>query len=130
MKKTIKSQWEATDLGEPVKIIGIEISTRQDQISISQTKYIESILRNEGMSDANPVGMPMDPNVKLEPNPKANTLNHSNAYAKLLGELQYVANCPRPDISYTVNRLAAYTANPSLQHYGAVKRVLRYLAGT
>ena len=130
MKKTIKSRWEATDLGEPAKIIGIEISTRRDQISISQTKYIESILRNEGMNDANPVGMPMDPNVKLEPNPEANTPNRSNAYAKLLGELQYVANCTRPDISYTVNRLAAYTANPSLQHYGAVKRVLRYLAGT
>jgi hypothetical protein len=29
-----------------------------------------------------------------------------------------------------VNNLAAYTANPSLQHYGALKRILHYLAGT
>jgi hypothetical protein len=29
-----------------------------------------------------------------------------------------------------VNRLAAYTANPSLQHTGALKRILRYLSGT
>jgi hypothetical protein len=29
-----------------------------------------------------------------------------------------------------MNRLAAYTANPSLQHYGALKRILRYLNGT
>ena len=29
-----------------------------------------------------------------------------------------------------MNRLAAYTANPSLQHTGALKRILRYLAGT
>jgi hypothetical protein len=125
MKKTIKSRWEVTDLEEPAKIIGIEISSRRDQISILQTKYIESILQNEGMSNANPVGMPMDMNVKLEPNPKANTPNRSNAYAKLLGELQYVVNCTRPNISFTVNRLATYTVNPSLQHYGAVtcKRV-------
>jgi KUP system potassium uptake protein len=26
--------------------------------------------------------------------------------------------------------LAAYTANPSLQHHGALKRILRYLVGT
>jgi hypothetical protein len=29
-----------------------------------------------------------------------------------------------------VNRLAAYTANPGLQHHGAIKQILRYLAGT
>jgi hypothetical protein len=61
---------------------------------------------------------------------KENEPNRSNSYAKILGELQYLANCTRPDISYTVNRLAAYTANPSFKHYGMVKRILRYLAGT
>ena len=29
-----------------------------------------------------------------------------------------------------MNRLAAYTTNPSLQHVSALKRILRYLAGT
>ena len=36
----------------------------------------------------------------------------------------------RPDIAYTINRLAAYTANPSMAHYTAAKKVLRYLSGT
>ena len=36
----------------------------------------------------------------------------------------------RPDIAYAINKLAAYTANPSLQHIGALKCILRYLAGT
>ena len=35
-----------------------------------------------------------------------------------------------PDISYAVSRLALYTANPSMQHMGLLKRVLRYLKGT
>jgi hypothetical protein len=47
-----------------------------------------------------------------------------------LGELQYLANTTRPDIAYAVNRLAAYTANPSIQHTSALKQVLRYLCGT
>jgi hypothetical protein len=38
-------------------------------------------------------------------------------------------NVTRPDIAYAVNRLAAYTANPCLQHMGATKHILRYLAG-
>jgi hypothetical protein len=81
------------------------------------------------MAKANPVGMPLDPNVKLVPNPEDNELNRSNAYAKLLGELQYIANSTQQDILYTMNRLCAYTANPSLQHYGALKQILRYLVG-
>lgn len=47
----------------------------------------------------------------------------------MLGELQYIANIMQPDISYAVNRLALYTANPSLQHWTEIKRVLRYLSG-
>lgn len=47
-----------------------------------------------------------------------------------MGELQFLANATRPDIAYAVNRLAAYTANPSLQHVSMLKRMLRYLAGT
>ena len=82
------------------------------------------------MLDANPAAIPMDPNIKLAPNPDNNELNHSNLYAKLLGCLQFISNSTWPDISYAVNKLAAYTANPGLQHHSAIKQIHRYLAGT
>ena len=66
----------------------------------------------------------------IEPNPDGNQGDRSNSYARLLGELQFIANATRPDIAFAVNKLASYTANPSLQHSGMLKRVLRYLAGT
>jgi len=78
----------------------------------------------------NAVSTPLDPNMQLVPNPEGNIGNRSNSFARLLGELQYIANATCPDISYTVNRLALYTANPSLQHTTALKRILHYLAGT
>ena len=81
------------------------------------------------MENANPVATPLDPNMKLEPNSEERQPNRSNDYASLLGSLQYLAVATRPDIAYAVNRLAAYTANPSLQHYTAAKRVLRYVKG-
>jgi len=130
MKRSIESEWQATDLGEPSKIIGIEITIMPEYLRISQGKYVENLLRKENMAEANPVGMPLDPNIKIGPNLVYNKPNRSNSYAKLMGELQYLANATRPDISYAVNRLASYTANPSLEHYGSLKRILRYLAGT
>ena len=130
IKADIKAKWEVTDLGEPSKIIGIEITIGKDSITISQSKYIESILKKEGLERANPVTMPLDPNAPLVPNPEGNDSDRSNSFARLLGELQFIANATRPDIAYAVNRLASYTANPSMQHVGVLKHILQYLSGT
>ena len=78
----------------------------------------------------NAVSTPLDLNVTLEANPEGNISDRSNPYARLLGELQYITNTTCPDIAYAVNRLAAYTTNPSLQHHTALKRILWYLSGT
>lgn len=129
-KSDLCTQWEVTDLGEPSKIIGIEITQANDSITISQKIYIKSILECEGLSRANSITTPLDPNIKLEPNLDGNEGNRSNSFARLLGELQFLANSTRPDVAFAVNRLASYTANPSLQHVMVLKRILRYLAGT
>lgn len=130
MKTDIQLEWDVTDLGEPAKIISIEIMQDMNLITISQKGYIDSVLRKQKMLHANPVAMLLDPNVKLSPNPKGNKGSKSNAYARLLRELQYIANATRPDITFAVNRLASSTANPTLEHEGALKRILCYLAGT
>ena len=75
-------------------------------------------------------GTPMDPNIKLVPNPDDNKENWSNSFARLPGELQFLANSTQPNIAFAMNRLAAYTANLSLQHAKALKQILRYLART
>jgi hypothetical protein len=82
------------------------------------------------MDCSNAVSTPLDPNIPIEPNPEGNVGDRSNSFARLLGELQYIANATWLDITYAVNRLASYTANPSLQHTTALKRILRYLSGT
>jgi hypothetical protein len=130
MKAQIASKWQVTDLGEPSKIIGIEITCGSDYIAISQKQYIESILHKEKMERANPVATPLDLNVPIEPNPDPSDSDRSNPFARLLGELQYLANATHLDIAFTVNRLASYTANPSTLHYSMLKRILRYLVGT
>ena len=39
-----------------------------------------------------------------------------------------ISNSTKLDISFAVNKLAAYTANLGLQHHGTIKWILRYLA--
>jgi hypothetical protein len=82
------------------------------------------------MDKANAVGMPLDPQVTLKPNPDGNAGDRSNSYARLIGELQFIANVTRPDIAYAISNLSSYTANPTMQHVTALKCVLRYLSGT
>ena len=84
------------------------------KVIILQKQYIESILNKEGMEQVNLVSMPMDPKTIIEANPDGTKGSHSNSYARLLGELQYLANATQLNIAFAVNRLASYTTNPSL----------------
>jgi hypothetical protein len=51
-------------------------------------------------------------------------------YAELVGSLNWLANCTRPDIATAVGTLCRFIGNPGKQHWTAAQRVLRYLAGT
>ena len=118
------------DLGEPSKIIGIKISCDDKSITISQKLYIESILKWKGLDHTNQVRMLLDSNVHLESSLEGNNDDQSNAFTQSLGALQFVANTTRSDIAYAVNKLASYTANLTIQHVTALKRIMCYLSGT
>jgi hypothetical protein len=132
LKGQLNSILDVTDLGEPKKIVGIEITRDRPKrsIRISQTKYIENILAKQGLQSCNPVKMPLDPAVILEKENTDKDGNRSNSYTSLIGSMMYLAVAMRPDISYAIQRLSSFTANPGLSHWGAAKRVLRYLSGT
>src|SRR6267154_1237001 len=132
LKTQLKSILDITDLGEPRKIVGIEITRDRANktIQISQTKYIKSILRKYGLQKSNAVGMPLDPKIILEKEETDQEGNRNNGYASLIGSLMYLAVAMRPDIAYAIQRLSSFTATPGLAHWTAAKRVLRYLSGT
>lgn len=133
LKQELQNMFKTTDLGELHKIVGIEITRDHENgtLMISQTKYIESILAKHRLLDANSVGMPLDPSMKLEPTIKsADKGDRSNNYASLIGSLMYAAVVTRPDIAYAVYRLTSYMTNPDMTHWTAAKQILRYLKGT
>ena len=42
----------------------------------------------------------------------------------------FLTNCTHLDIVYVVGRLSRYTHNPSIEHWYAISKLLRYLKGT
>ena len=48
-------------------------------------------------------------------------------YASAVGSLMYAMLCTRPDICYAVGIVSRYKSNPGLDHWIAVKHILKYL---
>ena len=102
-------------------------------ITISQKQYLEIILEKKGMANANPVGMPMDPSVQLNPSKGESEESYkeygSKGFASLIGSLMFLAVAMQPDITFTVYRLGSFMSNLNMSHWTAAKCVLRYLSG-
>ena len=64
------------------------------------------LLEREGMANANPVGMPMDPSVQLNPSEGESEGSYmeysSKSFTSLIGSLMFLAVATRPDIAFTV----------------------------
>ncbi|RVW28108.1 Retrovirus-related Pol polyprotein from transposon RE1 [Vitis vinifera] len=55
--------------------------------------------------------------------------SNTQLYRSIVGALQY-ATITRLDITYSVNRVCQFMQSPLITHWKAIKRILRYLAGT
>ena len=87
------------------------------------------------MLDCNPVSTPMDPGLSLSsadmPQTSEEKLEISTIpYINAVGSLMYLSTCTRPDIFYTVHKLARFNTNPGMAHWKAVKYLFRYLRRT
>ncbi|GJW02881.1 zinc finger, CCHC-type containing protein [Tanacetum coccineum] len=113
------------DMGEADVILGIKIKRENKGIVITQSHYIEKILKKFNREDCSPVSTPMDPVEKLKPNTGKPV--DQLEYSRAIGCLMCVMTKTRPDIAYAVGRLSRFTSNPSRQHWHAITRVFKYL---
>jgi len=138
-KQQLSLEFDMIDLGPVTKstILGLEITYQQDigHLKISQSKYINSLLSKFKMESCNPVTTPMETGIKLTKDDSPTTQEEQNKmknfpYKTLVGSLLHLSLNTRPDISFSTSIVAQYLANPGLQHWHSVKRILRYLKGT
>lgn len=132
IKNSLASQYKLKDMGELTYFLGVKViqDSSKGQIWIGQPSYTESILRKFGMEDAKPIETPVDPNQKLCKATDNCTMCDQEQYQSAVGSLLYLSVKTRPDITYAVNTVARYCAKPTILHWKAVKRIMRYLKGT
>ncbi|WVZ50248.1 hypothetical protein U9M48_001522, partial [Paspalum notatum var. saurae] len=100
-KRQMQSKFKMSDLGLLCFYLGIEVNQTEDGITLSQAAYARKILERAGMEACNPSHTPMEPRLKLS---KTSTAAPVDA--------------------------TGFMEAPTTEHLSAVKRILRYVAGT
>jgi len=112
-KADLGNHFEMSDLHELAWIIGIRAKRDRSSraISLSQTAYIDSLVKRFQLVDAPPLSTLFDPNALLLKDQSPSTLRQfddtSNVpYREAIGSLMYATVGTRPDITFAVTALS------------------------
>ncbi|KAH7460549.1 Retrovirus-related Pol polyprotein from transposon TNT 1-94 [Fusarium oxysporum f. sp. matthiolae] len=133
VKQDLCNKFKMTDLGPCKYYLGM--SLRRDRtdrsIFLSQTAYLEKVLRDFGMDQCAPNATPVSTSKFREPSPDYKAADELKEwYAKAIGSLMYLMLGTRPDIAFAVSLCSRHPGNPTNEHQTAVKRIFRYLQGS
>ena len=136
-KSDLSSHFDMSNLGEIAWILGIRVKCDQTTrtITLSQTAYINSVVKRFNLTTASPLRMPINPNTHLSKDQSPSTPQQSDdmkkvPYCEAIGFLMYAAIGTRPNIAYAVTTLSQYLQNPGRSHWEQAKCTIHYLKGT
>ena len=130
VKESIAERFQVKDMGELKYILGLQVIQEDGKVWIGQPTYTASIIKKYGMENCKPVETPVDLSSKLVSAMEDSELFNKEEYQSAVGSLLYLSSATRPDITFAVNSVAKFSANPTNEHWTAVKRIFRYLKGT
>ena len=132
VKGYITSAFEVTDSGKLTGILGIRVvqDKKRGVITMDQEKYIEELLARYNMSNCRPVSTPIDGYETLQPPRPDEERADQHQYQKLVGELMFLVNATRSDLSFVISKLSQFCTDPTVRHWNGLIRVLRYLRFT
>ena len=136
-KSSLKKVFSMKDLGEAAYILGIKIYRDRSNrlIGLSQSTYIDKVLKRFHMQDSKKGFIPMSHGVHLSKTqcPVSHhelEIMNNVPYASAIGSIMYAILCTRPDVSYSLSVTSRYQSNPGTMHWNAVKNILKYLRRT
>ncbi|GKE10920.1 zinc finger, CCHC-type containing protein [Tanacetum coccineum] len=102
-KDFLSSRFSMKDMGEADVILGIRIKHESNGIAISQSYYIEKVLKIFNYFDCTPVNTRIDTSEKLMPN--SGKVVSQLGYSRVIGYLMYAMTCTRLAIAFVVGKL-------------------------
>ncbi|KAL7592162.1 uncharacterized mitochondrial protein AtMg00810-like [Lactuca sativa] len=123
----LHTEFKIKDLGHLSYFLGLEAKHLLSRLFLSQSKYAHAIVSHAGLLESKPVATPLSPSVSFV----ASGIPYEGPthYHSLVGALQYLT-ITHPDFSYAVNQVSQFLQAPTIDHYQAVKRLIRYVNGT
>ena len=125
------------DLGDATYILGIRIYRNRSErlIGLSQSTYLDKILKRFKMENSKKGNLPLHHGIKLSKAQCPSTSDELDRmsripYASAIGSIMYAMTCTRPDISFALSMVSRYQQNPGEGHWTAVKNILKYLRNT
>jgi hypothetical protein len=101
----LRQEFAVKDLGHLHYFLGLEISRRGQELTITQRQYALDLLRRAGMLKCKPSHTPMASTMKLFSADNALlSEDDSTTYRSIVGGLQYLT-LTRPDLSFAINRV-------------------------
>ena len=102
---------------------------------MSQASYIDKILVRFRMQNSKKGNQPYWHGIHLSKKQSPKTPQYIEemrhiSYASAVGSLMYAMLCTRPDIYFTVGVVSRFQSNLGLDHWVAVKHILKYLKRT
>ena len=118
----LKTFWKLSEMGEVSTILGMKVTRdrKNRQAFLTQPAYIDRLLER----------FPKHANYRNWAAPLGKTTVTDgesvalSPYQEIIGCLQWLAGCTRPDISYAASFLARHTANPLENHWEMVTNEL------
>ena len=128
----LKHKFHISDLGDLEWFLGIEFKRQDDMMTLNQSLYVKKLLEKYNMSNCKPVSTPcIEKGSTLEGDDDEPCDVSNETYRSVVGSLNYIAVCTRPDIQWIVSLLSRFLNLPTTRtRWIALKRVLRYLKGT
>eukprot|EP00924_Labyrinthula_sp_SR-Ha-C_P010329 maker-scaffold_23-snap-gene-3.42-mRNA-1 protein AED:0.28 eAED:0.32 QI:0/0/0/1/0.33/0.5/4/0/1204 len=111
---------------EVKKFVGLQLDRGSLSVAIHQNEKIHDMGTRYRITKF--PSKPMIENLKWDENSVA--LDNIKPLQKLFGELNYLSTMSRPDISYSVNRIARRLHDGTKEVYRRAKSILAYLCGT
>lgn len=98
----------------------MELFWKNGTVSLSQSKYIDHILKRFRMSGCRPKNTPMETNLRIEEN-FDDSLTTKKPFRELKGSLWYLANMTWPDIIYAASFSSQFRKRPTDMMYSYAK---------
>jgi hypothetical protein len=124
----LNDKFQIKRLGLAGWLLGMAVLQSPGKIVLHGELFASQTIHRFGLEECNPISTPLPPQAPLQPNESGEVT--SQPYLEAVGCIMYAATTTRPDLAHAASELGQQMHCPSDEHWGHVKRTLRYLKGS